>query len=1254
MRVRHQGNDRSRIGVWALIVPLVVLAGGRSGAQEGPRALPQVDHSPAMLAGDRIATWDEGPVRWVRLLGRAAVFQGADGRRSQDAVIRIQQIPEPGRPRYRLDVFSQGDPDGPILPPGTVAKLDRRVIETREVQIRQPFSGQDVIAMDRIPIGDPIVDRARAEFAPPPDAEISFPPSPTVPLPSVSAAKFEVADVPEPVLPPGLEEIPPSTDGEMVQPVSLFQIGNDLDGSSRPRLPDPGPGPAPGREPVVVETPPPPPVPEGESPFSDPATTQFRQGDGDEWGDDFPSAVLPEIPLLPDLDFETDGNAAIPEIVPLPDDDGWDMPDRPAQAPENQALPRPLAPGSQRIVNIYPLNPGLTKFRRLARASDGTETYVITGGVQIVVDDPKLGLVDITSKDAVIWTRSGRGASLELGTSTQSTDDPLEVYLEGDVELRRDEREFAGEEDQMRYQAKRFYADLKTERFLALDAELEQYAPGLLTPLRTIADSIAQYREPVAGPDGQVTLGLPTIQARNATLTGSPFANPGYRLTTSVVDMFKLAPDERRGPIGRRLLNPVDGPSTDDVFLVDSRNNTFFFGPVPFFYWPRFLTTTEDINPPLQQLSIRSNNLFGQMVLTDWDAFRLLGRRQPKWVDNWNIDIDYLSDRGPALGSEFGYFGDDLSTELFGRDLLPDIDSNYFGYLDLWGIYDRGFDNLGGGPAIITDGPPNFVAFRNQVPPPSDWRGRILYRHMQSFLAKDADPLDDFRLQLEVGYYSDRYFLEQYFKRLFDSGLDQRTRVYAIKQWRNRAITATAEAMPMDWLTQSQWYPKVEYFQLGDAPFNLGRFFTYFQRTGVSYANTATASEVNNPDIFFGFLPYDPTTLTSGPFRTGRLYTNHELNLPIQLSAARVTPYVQGQLMGWDNQYANALPSLGYDPTLVTQDYIRGPQGSLLGRAWGAYGARADISFYRPFPSVENDLFNVHGLMHKVVLYADYRNAYSTLGLNRIGVQEELDDNTYETVRRYFALNDYGSGVLPAQYNPLLLTLRRANSPMTGSVDVQDSIETIRFGTLQRLQTKRGPIDDRRIIDFMTLNLSTFYYPQAQRDNFGVPFGQTQYQYEWFLGDRTSFVSSGWFDYFDIIGDQKNPADPREGINVITAGVNINRPPRGTVFLAYSILNTGPINTSALNASFGYWMSPKWYGTFGGLYDFGEGMLLSTSCSVTRIGADFLTTLGFNYTPLQDNFSFVFEMVPRFSPRTRLGSAAGVQFRPDLRFAPIQ
>ena len=61
------------------------------------------------------------------------------------------------------------------------------------------------------------------------------------------------------------------------------------------------------------------------------------------------------------------------------------------------------------------------------------------------------------------------------------------------------------------------------------------------------------------------------------------------------------------------------------------------------------------------------------------------------------------------------------------------------------------------------------------------------------------------------------------------------------------------------------------------------------------------------------------------------------------------------------------------------------------------------------------------------------------------------------------------------------------------------------------------------------------------------------------------------------------------GLNIITSGISIQRPPRSNIFLGYTIIDTGPIKTSALNASISYWLSPKWYGTFSESYDFGDG-----------------------------------------------------------------
>src|SRR5206468_3909810 len=126
--------------------------------------------------------------------------------------------------------------------------------------------------------------------------------------------------------------------------------------------------------------------------------------------------------------------------------------------------------------------------------------------------------------------------------------------------------------------------------------------------------------------------------------------------------------------------------------------------------------------------------------------------------------------------------------------------------------------------------------------------------------------------------------------------------------------------------------------------------------SGIDWANTHTAVEVNNPNIF-AFIPYDPVSNTSGPLRTGRAWTSHQLDLPINLDFIRVVPYLQGQAIGWDNQLGN----------------------QTIGRLWGAAGVRADVMAWRTFPWVENELLNVHGLAHKVNLQADFRTAYSTL-----------------------------------------------------------------------------------------------------------------------------------------------------------------------------------------------------------------------------------------------------------------------------------
>jgi hypothetical protein len=171
------------------------------------------------------------------------------------------------------------------------------------------------------------------------------------------------------------------------------------------------------------------------------------------------------------------------------------------------------------------------------------------------------------------------------------------------------------------------------------------------------------------------------------------------------------------------------------------------------------------------------------------------------------------------------------------------------------------------------------------------------------------------------------------------------------------------------------------------------------------------------------------------------------------------------------------------------------------------------------------------------------------------------------------------------------------------------------------------------------------------------------YNYQWYLGDRTSFVSQGWFEFWKLAGSNPLPNSiypysldtgyNPNGLNIITSGISLSRPPRSNIYIGYVIIDTGPIHTSALNMSLSYWLSPKWYGTFSESYDFGDATNLGTMFTFTRIGADYLTTIGLNVDPQRMSYQFAVQITPRTSPAFRMGSNAALNSF-DTRFAPSE
>lgn len=1193
---------------------------------------------------------EAGPPKGLLILGRA--FPTTPLARTPGSA-----IPPPNVRPVRAPAGTGSAPDpGPkpslartSVTPTTVTR--RALAATEETEDRRPAaprpSSRPIIPVEHLNASMPVVVPAPAEvssasadvspatpasrgYPVPPGAET--PPSDSS-QPSTRPASSAVTPVTEPL--PELAPVPPE-----VAPATAASAGS-----------------ADKIDPVVVPTQFEPEGFDGGAPADPPGG--FPAADESPEMEDAPSVPnLSPFPLEPPTGLDPlPGPGLTP--APNPSAGGAATPARPGP-PEI-----PIMPGTQRTTRMTSRDGTPYTLQTLPNA-EGYSTIIIRGGVNVLtVSPPPIGVIDLSADRVVIWRKmDAKTITGPNGERIEDAGDPMEVYLEGHVIIRQDKQEVAGTGDQHTYNAEKAYFNLQSGRLIAVDAELDMFAPGLIAPTKMFSPRIEQFRPLVPGQNGGMLYGREEIRADQTMITGSRFPIPGYRFTSRSVDINHVVSTKTDPNTGQSVGDPRDPRSEPDLtWRIDARRNVFYLGPLPVFYWPRILANADDLEPPIRQIRYGYNNYLGHQVLTDFNGFRLFGIRKPDWIDSWNIDIDYLSMRSqqfPALGSEIGWFGKDFLSDLFdpyrrNKRLSDQVGPDgYFGYLDMWGLRDDGIDVLGTGPAIVTpsgdvrlpDGTvPGKRGFQrgisgipglpNGVPAFQKFRGRINMRHMQSLLGADADPYEDFRFQVEAAYVSDRQFLEEYYKRLTETGLDQETLGYVIRQKDNWAWSIWTEANLQNFNTETQWLPRLDYYRLGDSP--LGNLLTYDQHSGIDYANVHTAVEVNNPNIF-AFMPYDPISNTSGVFKSGRAYTNHELDLPLNFdNILRVVPYVQGQAVGWDNQI----------------------DGRSAGRIWGAAGARADIMAWRRFPDIESDLFNVHGLNHKVNFQADYRNAYSNMNLNEIGVQDDLDDNTYEFVRRYFALFQYHGGLLPPQYDPRHLILRRGISPISGPTDIQGTIQTLQLNLHSRLQTKRGPEGRRRIMDFMTFDVSTTYFPYAQRDNFGKAFGQNTYNWQWFLGDRTSLVSYGWFEFFDIGGKPKYqasknlPEDPF-GLNVITSGISISRPPRGNIFIGYTILDSGQITTSALNPSISYWMSPKWYGTFSTSYDFGNAIMLSSMFSFTRVGADYLTTIGLVVDPQRNNFSQIaIAISPRLSPGIRLGSGSGLsQF--DSRYAPTQ
>jgi hypothetical protein len=854
-------------------------------------------------------------------------------------------------------------------------------------------------------------------------------------------------------------------------------------------------------------------------------------------------------------------------------------------------VPAPAAPESPRVslrsVKLMSRDggPGL-------QISPGTtpagETVIIAnGGINVIVQGltveglpdyfGPIGDVDIETDRAVIW-----GIDLaNLGQSTQRADLPLEIYMEGNIVFRQGDRTIY---------ADRMYYDVLRRRGMILNAEV-------LTPLPQNGADIYQ---------GLVRLRAAAVRqlstsqfvAQDALLTTSRLEEPSYHLASEQIT-FEDIQTPGVDPLTRLpAVDPITlEPRVDHQQLAESQNNFLYVAGVPVFYWPTIATDLQKPTYYVDNIRIRNDSIFGFQTLLDVDAFQLFGIERPEGV-NWILELDYLSERGVGFGTEIDYE----------RGSFLNVSGPAKGRADLWAIDDNGLDNLGLG--------------RRDIIPEEDFRGRVFWNHRQHLV---GGLLDDWTVQAEVGWLSDRTFLEQYYEQEWDEDKDQITGLRLKHTENNQSLSIEANARVNDFFTQTQWLPRGDHYWLGQPL--LDNSLTWFEHSQAAYADIGLASTPANLTLasMHTLLPWEFNDL-GGPIDAAgeRLVTRQEIDYPLEFAPFKVVPYALGELAHWGDDR----------------------NGDDIQRAYFQTGVRASVPFWAVDPTVRDPLFNLNGLAHKVVFDAEVSVAEANRNLTAIPLYDELDDDSIEEFRRRLFFAPFAGGLTPyyllgppsfidPKFDPRIYALRSGlqgwvTSPAT---EIADDLATVRLGMRHRLQTKRGPIGAQHIVDWITFDSNLTWFPRDNRDNFGSDFGLADYDFRWHLGDRLTVLSDGGADFF---GD---------ALQTVSLGVLLNRPATGNVYVGFRTLN-GPFEAHVLTTALNYRMSPKWIGSASTSVDFGNGGNIGQSFAFSRIGESLVATLGAHVDESKDNVGVSLHVEPRFLPTLSVTRKTGIEVPP--------
>ncbi|MBL8878091.1 MAG: LPS-assembly protein LptD [Phycisphaerales bacterium] len=482
-----------------------------------------------------------------------------------------------------------------------------------------------------------------------------------------------------------------------------------------------------------------------------------------------------------------------------------------------------------------------------ATTSDGENVIVSRGRVYFSQSGtPDSPMIEIEADRCVIFPAQGAESRFlgddsasatpttqPSGTSTQPTTSPSgmpkspmeqiagelrAVYLEGDVVLTAGER-FV--------RARKLYYDFENEKALILDAVFRADMPDRGIPLYIRAARIRQ-------------LSARQYSADQARLTTSEFYTPHYHIGAEHVNF------EDRTPRG------VTGAAVDTVAgTYEIKDSTFNIEGMPLAYWPYSKGDFETTESLIRNFRIGYGDNRGFELETQWHLLNMLGLKRPPGFDP-TLRLDYFSDRGPGVGIDVDYAGDD----------------NY-GLFRSYYIYDDGEDRLG----PLRDGKPE-----------SKNRGRILWRH-RHYLA------NHWEATIEFSYVSDPNFLEEWRKSEWFEGKDQETALYLKRGEGVEGISLLTNWRTLDFVTQTEHLPDLTYRRIGDT----------FLDPAVLYHESRIGNVRYRGDDrrFFDDDRLDNKSNSDVTFRND---IRQEAELPLKLGPVNLVPFGSVRGSYWDGQ----------------------------------------------------------------------------------------------------------------------------------------------------------------------------------------------------------------------------------------------------------------------------------------------------------------------------------------------------------------